>query len=413
MSAPAGRRRAFVLSWLSYASLYLCRKGVAVSKARLVRDLSLTEGTLAAIDTAYLVAYAFGQFASGVAVQRLGARRVIAIGLAGSALASFAFGASTAGWVLVVCFAVNGIFQATGWPAGTSIMANWYPSRERGAAMGFWATNYQAGGLAGTALATLLLAHFGWRVAIAGPGLWLLVYAVVVLVALRERPAPSVAPDGAPSDAPDVAPGRTAPVGGLRTALRDPAVWVVSTAHVCLKVILYGLLFWIPYFLHTAHGYDDATAGYLSVALEGGGIVGTIVSGRLSDLAVKRGRGFVAAGMMLLLTAVLASQALLPAGGPPVMHAAWIAAVGFFLFGPESLVAGAAAQDLGARHGTSVAVGVVNGIGSLGGILQGVVTLGLRDAFGWSGVFTGFAALSFLGAVALFALPLASRAAKE
>lgn len=404
---PRGRRLVFALTWLSYASLYLCRKGVAVSKARLASDLHLSLGTLAAIDTAYLATYALGQFASGVGVGRLGGRRVIALGLVGSALACFAFGASSAGWALVACFALNGVFQATGWPAGTSIMAAWYPSRERGAAMGLWSTNYQAGGLLGTALATTLLARWGWRVAIAGPGVWLLLAAVVVFLLLRERPPAPVADEpaaGATSAA------KAAPAGGLGTALRDPAVWVVATAHVCLKIVLYGLLFWVPYWLHTALGYDDATAGYLSIALEAGGIAGTIVTGRLSDRAVRRGRGFVAAGMMVLLALALGAQSLVPAGGI-VVHAAWIGAVGFFLFGPESLVAGAAAQDLGARHGTAVAVGVINGIGSLGAILQGAITLGLRDAYGWHGTFVGFVGLALLGAAALFALPLASRRA--
>ena len=408
-SAQGDRRLAFALTWLSYASLYLCRKGVAVSKARLVRELPLTEGALAGIDTAYLIAYAVGQFVSGVAVGRLGARRVIALGLAGSAMACFAFGSASAGWVLVVCFGLNGVFQSTGWPAGTSVMASWYPARDRGAAMGLWATNYQAGGLAGTALATALLARFGWRVAIAGPGLWLVVYAIVILVLLRERPEPqtSGSPDGAGSGASvDRAPG------GLGTALRDPALWIIATAHFCLKVILYGLLFWIPYWLHTAYGYDDTTAGALSIALEAGGIVGTILTGRLSDRATRRGRGYVAGVMMLLLTAALAAQLLVPDRGA-VLHALWIAVVGFCLFGPESLVAGAAAQDLGTRHGTAVAVGVVNGIGSVGAILQGVVTLGLRDAFGWSGAFAGLAGLSLLGALALFALPLVSRPTTE
>lgn len=399
-----GRRLAFGLTWLSYASLYLCRKGVAVSKARLVQDLAVSERTLAAIDTAYLLTYALGQFASGAGVGRFGGRRVIALGLVGSALACFAFGASSAGWLLVACFALNGLFQATGWPAGTSIMASWYPARERGAAMGLWSTNYQAGGLFGTALATVLLAHFGWRVAVAGPGLWLLVVAVVVAVWLRDRPL-RPEPDAEPG--PGAAPAR-APTGGLGTALSDPALWIVASAHVCLKIVLYGLIFWIPYWLHTALGYDDAAAGTLSVSLEAGGIAGTILTGRLSDRAVRRGRGFVAACMMLLLALTLAAQPLVLSAGTAV-HALWIAAVGFFLFGPESLVAGAAAQDLGARHGTAVAVGAVNGIGSLGAIGQGAFTLGLRSAWGWSGVFAGFVALAIAGALALLLLPLVSR----
>ncbi|MCC6525488.1 MAG: hypothetical protein IT373_22750, partial [Polyangiaceae bacterium] len=52
---------AFALTWLAYASYYLCRKNFGVVKAK----LDLDEGWLVAIDTAMLAAYAVGQFASG------------------------------------------------------------------------------------------------------------------------------------------------------------------------------------------------------------------------------------------------------------------------------------------------------------------------------------------------------------
>jgi sugar phosphate permease len=409
-ASTRGRTRVFSLTWLSYASMYVCRKGYAVSKARLVAELGITEATLAAIDTAYIVAYSLGQFASGAGVERFGGRKMITLGLVGAAAACFAFGLSHAGWALLVFWALNGLFQSTGWPAGTSLMALWYPARERGAAMGLWSTNYQVGGFLGTMLATALLARFGWRVAIGGPGLWLLAVALAIFFLLPDRPPRT--DTGAEAAALGVSPP---PPGGFRTAMRDPAVWIVATAHVCLKVILYGLMFWTAYWLHTARGYDEATAGFLSMTIEVGGIAGTIVAGRISDLAVRRGRAFVAAFMLLLLALSIGALAFAPQPSQLgwITHALWLAAIGFFLFGPESLVAGAAAQDLGARHGTAVAVGAINGIGSLGGILQAGVTLGLREAYGWPGVFLGFAVIAVVGAAALLSLPLVSRRSKE
>jgi sugar phosphate permease len=47
------------------------------------------------------------------------------------------------------------------------------------------------------------------------------------------------------------------------------------------------------------------------------------------------------------------------------------------------------------------ATGFVNGVGSLGAILQGYVTIGLRQGFGWSAIFCAFVGFALLSAAAL------------
>ena len=81
-----------------------------------------------------------------------------------------------------------------------------------------------------------------------------------------------------------------------------------------------------------------------------------------------------------------------------------MALVGFCLFGPDTLISGAAAQDLGGRHAVARVAGVVNGLGSLGAILQGRVTSGVTAAWGWNGLFMVFVGLAVLGA-GILAIP--------
>ena len=68
------RSLALALSWLAYASYYLGRKGLSITKAKVAAELGLSEPMLAAIDTAFLSAYALGQVPSGLAADRIGAR---------------------------------------------------------------------------------------------------------------------------------------------------------------------------------------------------------------------------------------------------------------------------------------------------------------------------------------------------
>jgi sugar phosphate permease len=118
-----GHAVAFGATWLAYATYYLGRKGFSVSKARVVKELGVGEGTLAAIDTGYLAAYAIGQFISGLVGDRAGARRLVSFGMFVAALTCAFFGTAQSGVVMVVAFTLNGFAQSTGWPGTTKGMA--------------------------------------------------------------------------------------------------------------------------------------------------------------------------------------------------------------------------------------------------------------------------------------------------
>src|SRR4029077_1355294 len=172
---------ALALSWIAYASYYLGRKNFSVVKASVAREFGLDVSALALVDTTYLVAYAVGQLPSGIAVDRFGARRVVALGLTVSACACALFGSSSSAAAFACWFMLNGLAQATGWSGTSQVVASWTSVRTRGRVMGLWSTCYQAGGIAATALATWLLAHYGWRAAFRVPALWLFAVALLVL----------------------------------------------------------------------------------------------------------------------------------------------------------------------------------------------------------------------------------------
>jgi sugar phosphate permease len=57
-----------------------------------------------------------------------------------------------------------------------------------------------------------------------------------------------------------------------------------------------------------------------------------------------------------------------------------MALVGFCLFGPDTLISGAAAQDIGGKHDVAKAAGFINGFGSTGAVFQGLVTSGMSTS---------------------------------
>ena len=285
--------RAYRLSWLAYATYYLGRRSFPVVKKVLHDKLGLSEAALGRIDTAYLTAYSLGQFLSGFLGDHVGARRLVGYGMLLSAAACVAFGSSSAALVFGVIFAVNGLAQATGWPGTTRAVADFTTPENRGSVMGLFSTCYQVGGFAAVWLAGWLASHYGWRsafyvpaVAIAGVGL--------LILALLPSPPPTTASGAAASAMPDEPTLRSERRAAQLAVVKNPTLWFYAASYFCVKIVRYALLFWLPYYLSTAHGYSTELAARVSTAFDGGGLVGVILIGYLSDRSKRFGRAGMA-----------------------------------------------------------------------------------------------------------------------
>jgi len=400
------RRLALGVSWLSYATYYLGRKGFSALKKPLEHELGILPGALGAIDTAFLAAYTFGQFASGLAGDRFGARRLVGYGMLLSAVACLGFGLSGGAIAFGAWFLLNGLAQSTGWPGNTRVVADWTSPESRGTAMGLWSTCYQVGGLVATVLAGQLAARFGWRSAMFVPAAALFAVGILVLVAL---PAPPAVVLAATAETPVATRGtRRVAWRAQLDALQNRTLWSFGASYFFIKLVRYALLFWLPYYLATAHGYSTGKAANVSVAFDAGAFVGVIVIGRLADRA-PLSHAALSALFIVLLVPVLGAHRLLGLEGE-LGEMFVLALVGALLVGPESLLSGAAAQAAGGPAAAATATGFVNGLGSFGALLQGLVVPPLAARFGWQALFPVLAVLAF-GAV--LALVPALRGAKS
>jgi len=391
----ADRYAAWSLTWVAYASYYLGRKGFSVVKSTLRHSLGVSERALGLIDTLYLAAYALGLFFSGYAGDRIGARRLIAFGLGVSALCCAAFGAVNAALWFGALFFVNGLAQSTGWPGTTRAMAEWTTPQNRGTVMAFWCTCYQVGSIVASSFAAYLLHRNGWRAAFFGPAACMLAVALLILLFLKRGDQPLE-----PATAAQAELDGEAQQAAQRRALRNPVLWAFGASYFFIKYVRYALLFWLPYYLHGTLGYAVDRAAYVSNAFEAGGILGVIAIGMFSD----RVRRWSRATLSMLSLFGLALALLLCAALP--QHDLWLtvgalALVGALLFGPDSLLSGAAAQDVGGTAAAATATGLVNGVGSLGGMLEGLTLPAISAHFGWQAMFPLLSGLALCAALAL------------
>ncbi|MDR0901211.1 MAG: MFS transporter, partial [Opitutaceae bacterium] len=175
-------------------------------------------------------------------------------------------------------------------------------------------------------------------------------------------------------------------------------VWIVSLANFFVYVVRIGVLDWAPKYLAEAKDFKLSDAGFTLSAFELAGIFGAYAAGWISDKLDGR-RGPVSVFFMLLLLFAIAALFVVPPGQRLVM-AGVFTAIGFFVYGPQMLIAVAAA-DFATKVASSSAVGLTGLLGYIGATVCGVGTGVLVDRFGWNGALWLYGGSAVVGCVLL------------
>lgn len=378
---PIWRARIFASTWICYAGYYFCRKPFYINKAAVGDALHVDAAFLGLVGSTYLVAYTAGQFIAGWTSNRFGPRLVLLTGMAVSIVCNAVFGIADSAPTLLGFMALNGLAQATGWSGAVSAMAPWFRRDERGTVMGLWATNFQAGGVLANTLAAFLLRHMGYQYSFFGGSLVLLAAWMVVLLLQRNKPRDAGLPplldeesQGQDSnDSASTAPGTGPANAGVSESRRMWSnVLLVGSLYFFIKFIRYALWSWAPYFLRKNYNLAGDDAGYLSTLFDLFGIFGVICAGFISDKVFAGRRAQVS---LIFLTGMTAFCFMLYGlGGQAVwIFGLSIAAIGFTLYGPDALLTGAGAIDIGSGKNAAIAAGVINGMGSIGSVVQEIL----------------------------------------
>ena len=358
--------------------MYFCRKPFFIVKAQLSEANGWDASALGMIGTAYLIAYAVGQFVSGAVGNRQGPRVILLGGMAISIACNLAFGFTNSLATFIGLMVLNGLAQSTGWSGTVGTMASWFRRTERGTVMGVWATCYQVGGIGANTLAAYMLGKYGYRYSfLAGAAVLMVVLAVNVL---WQRDRPEDVGLKLPEDEPDPA-APVHPSGSIWTRSVVTSLLLVGSFYFFVKFIRYAIWSWVPFFLSKNYGMAGDDAGYLSTIFDVAGLAGVLFAGWASDRFFKGRR----AGISFLLVLMMGASCLLMFFGGPValgLFGLSIGLVGFSLYGPDALMSGAGAQDIGSEKGAVLAAGVINGMGAVGAVLQETVIARMYDGGG-------------------------------
>jgi MFS transporter, OPA family, sugar phosphate sensor protein UhpC len=354
--------------------------------------------------TAYSFTYMVGQFISGYMSDKWGPRIIVSIGLLIAVISNFTMGMTGSLMAFVFLMGTNGLGQSTGWSGLIKNMTPWYKPTERGVVMSWWSTCYVIGAFFATIFATYcatsetFLVELSWRRAFFAPALVLAVITIVYATVTRNRPPDVGLPILVEDEDVHISnPAKSEQYNSIKVLILKSELWVAAFIYFVLKLTRYVFLFWLPMYMVEALHYSNQDSGYLSSVYELVGFFGVIAAGYISDHFMNSRRFPVAAIMLVIMAGLCFIQPVI-AGMGMLAIGINIGLIGVMTYGPDSILCGAAAMDIGGKKGAAMAAGIINGVGSAGQLLSPFIAAYFSETLGWNGLFYGFVVLSLIGA---------------
>jgi MFS transporter, Spinster family, sphingosine-1-phosphate transporter len=325
------------INFLNFMDRYV---GAAASPL-IQKEFHLSDSQVGLLGSAFLLVYAMAAVPFGFWADRGVRKTVVAVGVAIWSLATLFTGFARSFPQLFVSRAVLGIGEAGYYPAGTSLLSDYFPKEQRGRTMSIWGAGSTFGIAVGFAGGGYIAEKFGWRSAFffaAVPGI---LFALLAF-GLREPLRGSAEKIGRAVES-----IHDASLRNFVDLLRIRTLRATILSQTLLYFVLASNAFWLPILLTRRFNLSVGRAGLLAgVVLVAGGLIGTLAGGWIAD---RRARNNPSAHLQVgiagfLLGAVFISIALvapLNVGPIPVFVPAFVlAVVCLYLYsGPFSAVA--------------------------------------------------------------------------
>ena len=323
---PKGFRARRGLNWafigLLYTSFYMCRYNLSLANKSISHEFGFTREQMGDIITTALLAYAFGQIINGLLADRIGGKKAMLIGAAGTIVMNILFGVASFAGMLGLFVAIRGIdgyLQAFGAPGMVKINTAWFAHRERGRFSGIFGFMINLGRIGIFTLGPALLtgfAFFGllhippmhWRWLFWAPSIICAVAATAMALTAKDTPEEAgwvgvIADDTATMSARC---GRSS-ARSLRAILTNPVVWVTAFAYACTGAVRQSVDQWFPRYMQDSYKLDLNSVSFYTVAILIPIVasMGSLLSGYASDIIFKGRRAPVAAMLYFLETAII------------------------------------------------------------------------------------------------------------
>ncbi len=374
--------RVLFFSTAGYATFYFVRKNLGIAMPFMGQDLGITKESLGLFLTLHGVLYGISKFFNGFLADRANAAVFMSVALIASALLNISFGLSATVLAFGILWMLNGWFQGMGFPPCARLLANWFPPTQLATKFSIWNSSHNLGSIF-IVLLCGVLAPINWRLCFFVPAAIALAAAVVIWFMMPDTP-PSVGlpeVEGTHSEAGDQSHGEDFKAFVREHVFRNRYIWILSAANFFVYTIRYAVFDWGATMLMEAKHIKIMHAAGMISGFEACGFMGAMLGGWLSDryLGGRTARTCVAymalAGVSVFLFWKIHTQSELVITG-------LLCATGFFVYGPQCLLAIACA-NLATKRAAATAVGLTSIFGYASTVLSGWGMGYLVHHYGW------------------------------
>ncbi|OJU54335.1 MAG: hypothetical protein BGN96_13325 [Bacteroidales bacterium 45-6] len=354
----------FLSATIGYALFYVCRLSISVVKKPLVDEGIFSETQLGSIGAALFFSYAIGKLVNGFISDRINVNRFIGMGLLLTAFVNVIMGFYPLFTVFLVLWGINGWFQSAGAAPCVVALTRWFNPEERGTYYGIWSASHNIGKAITFSLLPFLMGIGGWQWGFWGAGAVGLLGALIVFVFLHDSPESKALPAvGDENPKPET---NTKDVSSSqKEILKNPYIWILALASALMYISRYAIESWGIFYAQAEKGYSNSEAAYIIGLTAITGIIGTVVSGIVSDKFFKGSRNVPALVAGILNVSSLAVFFFYPDGNLWLDAAAMLVhgfAIGILI----TFVGGLMAVDIAPKKATGAAMGLI-GIASYAG----------------------------------------------
>ena len=365
----------FISATLGYSLYYVCRLSLSVIKKPLVDANILNESELGLMGSALFFSYAAGKLFNGFLADKSNIARFMSTGLFLSALINLILGFTSSFVVFTVLWGVSGWFQSMGAAPGVISLSRWFSNKERGTYYGIWSASHSIGKAITYIGVAFIVSVSGWQWGFWGAGLIGLAGALIIGIFLHDSPESKGLPPVADlknDHAEKSSQGKS--IGALqKDVLKNPDIWILAAASCLMYVSRYGIESWGIYYLEVQKSYSTIQASSIVSVSAISGIVGTVVSGLISDRFFNGSRNFPAliAGILNVLS--ISIFLFYPDGNP------WVDTFAMALFGFAigiliTLVGGLMAVDIASKKASGAALGLIGIASYIGAGVQDIIS---------------------------------------
>ena len=345
-----------LVTMFCYLFFYTGRHNFGWAAKDMTAELGVPYTTIGWISFSMLMGYAIGQFVNGNLADHFGARRMVPLGALLSISANIGISYAQNIYIVMVLWAFNGYFQSMAWAPGSRLISNWWSTKERGKAFGFYTTAAGSSSVLTYFLSIILLQQeHSWRFLFRLPVLLLLLAAIVFFIVARDKPSDKGFANL--SDDTDML-GDTSWKGRYKVVLKNKSFLTASLAIGFQNMARYGLIFWVPVHFLGQNWKDSPQYLWVTFLMPVGMAVGALSFGSISDSLFKGNRpASIATGMSL--SALTALIIYFTHSDHILLNALLMFCSGFFAYGVQANFWPMSPELLGEKY-VGTGVGVMN-----------------------------------------------------